>query len=68
MQIPTFTAGIDINEIHMDSDKNDLYVLSPGMLDERFQPGRLGILALNLDGHLLDSISVCKIPPGRMEH
>jgi SpoVK/Ycf46/Vps4 family AAA+-type ATPase len=27
MQIPTFEAGIDINGIHMDSDKNDLYVL-----------------------------------------
>ena len=27
MKIPTFEAGIDTNGIHMDSDKNDLYVL-----------------------------------------
>ncbi len=27
MQIPTFESGIDTNGIHMDSDKNDLYVL-----------------------------------------
>jgi hypothetical protein len=27
MIVPTFEAGINTNGIHMDSDKNDLYVL-----------------------------------------
>jgi hypothetical protein len=53
-------------ELGLHEDHLDLVPL--GLVDQRRQPARAGLLALALDGHLGEPVGVGEVAPGRVEH